>query len=188
MVILLTLLIWFLKMASGKSFLSFNYRLYTYLALVGKTSFDPLVKSLTGTCDSGSVKVLDIVLMWVKDFFPQKRLENTTRATVFQIFTAYYKNVIVVLEKGHKRLIKIQENNNEHFIARGAVSEDRVEKYNASRDQLKAVLADIVAIAPYLELVPPGIVIDEDAVINHASSGGYFLEINHRNDFIGYGV
>jgi hypothetical protein len=67
------------------------------------------------------------------------------------------------------------------------VSEDRVEKYNASRDQLKTVLADIVAIAPYLELVPPGIVIDEDAVINHASSAGInqiFLII--RNDIIGY--
>jgi hypothetical protein len=117
--------------------------------------------------------------MWVKDFFPQKRLENTVRATIFQIFTRYYKNVVVVLEKGYKRLIKIQENNNEHFIARGAVSEDRVEKYNASRDQLKAVLADIVAIAPYLEIVPPDIVIDEDAVINHAASGGLIRAINH---------
>lgn len=77
-------------------------RLYTYLALVGKNPFDPLVKALKDTCEIGSVKVLDIVLMWVKDFFPQKRLENTVRATVFQIFTAYYKNVIIVLEKGHK--------------------------------------------------------------------------------------
>lgn len=93
-------------------------------------------KALDKVCESGSVKVLDIVVMWCKDFLNQKRLDPAVRTGILSLFSQYYNKVSAVLDKGHKRLLKIQENNNEHFIARGAVSEDREEKYNSGMSLL----------------------------------------------------
>lgn len=159
-------------------------RLHTYLALMGKASYDPLVRALSGICDPASVKVLDIVLMWCKDFLKPGKIPGDVNTKACAIFCPFYREVVAILEKGYKvsfklllllqRLLKIRDNNNEHFIARGTVTEDRVEKFNVARDQLKSVLADLVAISSYLPGVDPpsGIDIPEDAVVNHASSAG----------------
>ncbi|RKO91807.1 armadillo-type protein [Blyttiomyces helicus] len=88
-----------------------------------------------------------------------KEVQDSVRAILLEYFTAVQRRLV----RDQKRVRQIDNSNNEHFIARGEINEERQERYEKALKSYEKLLESTQVLADYLDQEMPDLPEDTEA-------------------------